>query len=65
MCGMTPSQVERFVEALEEQIVRGERLCERLRAEGCENLAQHHAAGLAGLRLALSLFRQMLRDRED
>lgn len=59
MPGMTQPQVERFVEALEEQIVRGERLCERLRAEGCENLAQHHAAGLAGLRLALSLFRQI------
>jgi|WetSurMetagenome_2_1015567.scaffolds.fasta_scaffold07260_7 hypothetical protein len=59
MPGMTTPQVERFIEALEEQIVRGERLCERLRAEGCENLARHHAAGLAGLRLALSLFRQI------
>ena len=56
---MTPSQAERFVAALEEQIAHSERLREDLIKQGCEDLARYTAANLTGLRLALTVFRHI------
>ena len=57
---MAESQVVRFIEALQDQIARCERLRERLGAQGCEDLADHYAGVLTGLRLALELAREIL-----
>ena len=59
MSGMAEPQVVRFIEALQDQIARCERLRGRLGEQGCGDLADHYAAVLTGLRLALELAREI------